>query len=276
MHIFQRTAISALSLCLIACAAGCGDNASSTTASSGASPSVTGEWLFSSGATGSTSEGTAPSVAAGLVDTSGAVTGTGTVYGCTTTPQQTTLQGTVGSKGTFALTTGKLTGGAVLTLSGQLSADGKTVSSMALSTAGAGCKAAAGRSVTGQVYTPAQGDYAGTFTGQDGVAVPVTGTLSQSTVPGPGGSYTLSGSVSFPSSPCLDTATINSALSTVTGGALSATYETTVNGQTVTVTATGTADAAAKNVTITSWLSAGGECDGYGGTGSLTESSSAQ
>jgi hypothetical protein len=276
MYIFQRTALSVLSLCLIAGAAGCGDNNSSTPSVSGATPSVTGEWLFSSDASGSTAAATAPSVAAGLVDTSGTVTGTGTVYGCSTTPQQTTLQGSVGSKGKLALTTGKLTGGAVLTLSGQLSADGKTVSSMALSSAGAGCSAAAGQSITGQVYTPAQGDYAGTFIAQDGTKVTVTGTLSQSAIAGPGGSYTLSGSVSFPSSPCLDTATINSALSTVTGGALSATYETTVQGQNVTITATGTADAAAQNVTITNWVIAGGECDGYSGTGSLTESSTAQ
>jgi hypothetical protein len=252
MYIFQRIALSAFSACLLVGAAGCGSNNSSTSASTGSSPDVSGEWLFSAGA----SAPATPSVAAGLVETAGSVTGTGTVYGCSATPQQTNLQGTVGSKGKLTLNTAALSGGAVLTLSGQLSADGKTVSDM--------------------VYAPAQGDYTGTFTGQDGVAVPVTGTLSQNTVPGPGGSYTLSGSVSFPASPCLNTATIDSALSTVTGGALSATYETTVSGQTVTVTATGTADAEAKNVKISSWVISGGECDGYGGTGTLAETPAAQ
>ena len=273
MHCFQRTAMSVFSVCLLLGAAGCGTSNSSNSSSTGSSPDVSGEWLFSSGGSASST----PSIAAGLVDTSGSVTGTGTVYGCTATPQQTTLKGSVGSQGTLTLTTAALSGGAVLTLSGRLSADGKTVSHMALTGAGEGCSAAASeQTLTGQVYAPAQGDYTGTFTGEDGVAVPVTGTLSQNTVPGPGGSYTLSGSVSFPASPCLNTATIDSALSTVTGGALSATYETTVNGQTVTVTATGTADAAAKNVTITHWIISGGECDGYGGTGSLTETTAAQ
>jgi hypothetical protein len=273
MYIFQRIALSAFSACLLVGAAGCGSNNSSTSASTGSSPDVSGEWLFSAGA----SAPATPSVAAGLVETAGSVTGTGTVYGCSATPQQTNLQGTVGSKGKLTLNTAALSGGAVLTLSGQLSADGKTVSDMVLASAGQGCSAAvSGQTVSGQVYAPAQGDYTGTFTGQDGVAVPVTGTLSQNTVPGPGGSYTLSGSVSFPASPCLNTATIDSALSTVTGGALSATYETTVSGQTVTVTATGTADAEAKNVKISSWVISGGECDGYGGTGTLAETPAAQ
>ncbi len=275
MVILQRTALSVFSACLLAGVAGCGSNNSSLTAPAGSSPSVSGEWLFSAGAS-ATSTSSAPSVAAGLVDTSGSVTGTGTVYGCSATPQQTTLQGTVGSKNMLTLTTAALSGGAVLTLSGQLSADGKTVSNMALTSAGDGCSAAlSSQALSGQVYTPAQRDYTCTFTGQDGVAVPVTGTLSQNTVAGPGGSYTLSGSVSFPASPCLNTATIDSALSTVTGGALSATYVTTVNGQTVTVTATGTADAQAKNVNISNWIISGGDCDGYGGTGSLTETTTA-
>jgi hypothetical protein len=275
MHIARHTAVSALFLCLIAGLAGCGyDNSPkpAPTPARGSTPDVSGEWLFSAGA----SAASVPSLAAGLTDSAGTLTGTGTVYGCAATPQQTTLQGSVSSKGALTLATAPLDGGAVLALSGQLSTDGKTVSAAALTSTGQGCTAAQGQSVIGQVYTPEKGSYSGVFTGQDNVSVPVTGILSQSAVPGPGGSYTLSGSVSFPSSPCLATATIDSALSTVTGGNLSATYETTVDGQTVTVTATGTADAAAQNVTITHWVIAGGECDGYGGTGSLTESVAGQ
>jgi hypothetical protein len=165
MYIFQRIALSAFSACLLVGAAGCGSNNSSTSASTGSSPDVSGEWLFSAGA----SAPATPSVAAGLVETAGSVTGTGTVYGCSATPQQTNLQGTVGSKGKLTLNTAALSGGAVLTLSGQLSADGKTVSDMVLASAGQGCSAAvSGQTVSGQVYAPAQGDYTGTFTGRRG------------------------------------------------------------------------------------------------------------
>ena len=77
--------------------------------------------------------------------------------------------------------------------------------------------------------------------------------------------------MSFPSSPCLATAAIASASSTVTGGALAATYNATVGGQVVTIAAAGTADAAANTITITHWTIAGGPCDGYSGTGTLSQ-----
>ena len=264
----------AFAFLLVAGLAGCGNQAASTApaaptppATPASYPAVTGDWRFTLG-------GSVLSVAAGLTSQAGTVTGTATVYGCASQPEPTTLTGSVTTKGALKLTSGALAGGAVLTIAGQLSADGKSAQDATLTWSGSGCAiaaTAAAQALTGQVYAPATGNYTGTFTGSDGEATPVTATLSQSASAGPGGSYTLSGSVSFPAAPCLGTATINSATSSVTGGALSATYGATVSGVPVTITATGTADATATNITITKWVISGGECDTYSGTGALSD-----
>jgi hypothetical protein len=243
-------------------ATGCGGSPLSPTNDGYAS--ITGDWRFSNSAANT-------SVSAGLVDDAGSVTGTATVTGCSSISEQMDLTGSVSSKGVLTLKTVQLAGGAVLTLRGQLSADGQTASNITLISSGRTCSLPASQTLTGQVYSPATGSYTGTFTGSDGEATPVTAMLSQNVSPGPGGSYTLSGSVAFPSSPCLATASIDSALSTVTGGVLSATYATTVAGQSVTITAAGTSDPSATNVTITNWIIAGGPCDGYSGTGNLVD-----
>ena len=265
---------NALAFLLSAGLSGCANQVASTTpatpvtpATPATYPSVTGDWKFSG-------PGSSLSVAAGLSSEAGTVTGVGTVYGCASQPETTSLNGSVTTQGALKLTSAALEGNSVLAIVGQLSSDGKTVQKVTLTSSGSGCAIAetpSAQPLTGQVYAPASGNYAGTFTGSDGSATPVTGTLSQSASPGPGGAYTLSGSVSFPASPCLDTATINSATSTVTGGALSATYDATVNGAPVTITATGMADATATNITISNWTIAGGECDGYSGTGMLAD-----
>lgn len=244
--------------------AGCGSHNSNLPASVGSFPAVAGAWLFSGA-------NAAPILAAGLLESNGVLTGTGTVYGCSTTAEQVVLSGSVSTGGQLQLSSGPLAGGASLSVHGQLSADGKSLSGAALAVVGSGCNLTQAQSVTAQVYAPAQGNYSGTFVGSDGASTPVTAVLTQSSNPGPGGSYTLGGSVSFPNSPCLGTATIQSAQSTVTGGALSATYAATVNGQTVTISATGTADANAVHVNITNWTISGGLCDGYSGTGSLVD-----
>lgn len=249
---------------------GCGTNLQPAQSNSSSTPyaSVSGDWRFGNSTTGF-------AIAAGLVDTTSAVTGTATLYGCGSTPLQTTIGGNVDSSGLLSLETAALPGGGTVSLQGQVSADGKTMASASVSSNSAACSVPAAQVLTGQVYAPATGNYTGTFTGSDGDATPVTATLSQSATAGSGGGYTLSGSVSFASSPCLDnTATINSATSTVTGGALSATYTSTLDGQTVTITATGTATPDASSITISNWTIAGGLCDGYSGTGSLTETSS--
>ena len=243
---------------------GCGSRSETLSAPAHTSPDIAGAWLFSEA-------GDEPVLAAGLSEKTGVVTGTGTVYVCSSTPEQTTLNGTVSSGGELTLETAALAKGQVMTFHGQLSTDGKSSSNVTAVASGTGCNLPAAQTLKAQVYAPAQGNYTGTFVGADGAATPVTATLSQSSNAGPGGGYTLSGSVSFPNSPCLETATINSAQSTVTGGTLSATYVASVAGQTVTVTATGTADANAANIAITNWTIAGGSCDGYSGTGKLME-----
>jgi len=243
--------------------AGCGTSSRSLPALTQSSSDITGAWLFA----GAEAK---PILAAGLSEKNGAITGVGTVYGCSGSAEQTMLHGTVSFGGELTLGTGALAGGASLTFRGQLSASGKSAGNVTLAVSGTSCSLSADQTLTAQAYAPAQGSYTGTFTGADGASTPVTAILSQSSNAGPGGSYALSGSVSFPRSPCLNTAMINSAQSTVTGGALSAMYVATVAGQTVTITAIGTADANAVNIAITKWTIAGGSCDGYSGIGSLT------
>ncbi len=254
----------ALSTTIVLALAGCGSQVSPLAAATAVTANVTGAWRFAD-------SGTPVSIAAGLLDTSNTVAGTATVYGCGGAPEQTTLSGSVGKGGALTLTTARLAGGAVLTLKGRLGTDGKSTTSASLLSSGNGCVVPEGTGLKGEVYAPASGSYTGTFVGSDGDSSPVTATLSQSSAPGGGGAYTLSGSVSFPSSPCLATATIDSASSTVTGGSLSATYNASVNGAAVTITATGTADSSAAHITITNWAIAGGPCDGYSGTGSISD-----
>ena len=245
-------------------AAGCGTRSASFPAPAISTPDVTGGWLF-------TGSAATPFLAAALTEKAGVVQGTGTVYACSTTAEQTALAGTVSSAGEVMLQTGVLAEGPLLTFRGMLAQDGKSLGGLTVAASGAGCRLPASQKITAQVYAPAHGAYAGSFVGADGESTPVTATLSQSSTPGPGGSYALSGSVSFPNSPCLDTAAISSAASTVTGGALSAVYTATVAGQQVTISATGTADAAAANLAVSRWAITGGPCDGYSGTGSLAQ-----
>ena len=252
----------ALSVLLLA-ATGCGAHIAGSSAASGNPAEIAGEWLF-------TGASDVPVLAAGLTEKAGSVAGTATVYGCGTAAEQTVLHGAVNPKGELILQTGMLAEGSFLRLAGRLSPDGKSLVGPTLAVSGEGCRLPAAQKVTAEVYAPAQGSYTGVFRSSDGIVTPVAAVLSQSAVPGPGGSYALAGSVAFPSSPCLATAAINSAESMVTGGALSATYSTTVSGQHVTITATGTADPSASNIVITGWTIRGGSCDGYSGTGQLT------
>ncbi len=257
-------AFAVVSLTSLAVLAGCGSQLSSL-APAGSSPiNATGAWRFFD-------KSTPFSLAAGLVDIAGRITGTGTVYGCGAQPEQTTLSGSVDYKGDLTLKTVQLPEGAILTLQGQLSGDGKSAGNTTVVASGSGCTAPESRGVVAQVYSPASGSYTGNFVGADGDTTPVSATLSQSSNPGSGGGYTLSGAVSFPSSPCLSTAAIADASSTVTGGALAATYNASAGGQPVTITAAGTADATANTITITHWTIAGGPCDGYSGTGMLSQ-----
>ncbi len=244
--------------------AGCGTSSKSFPALAQSSSDITGSWLFAGA-------GAKTVLAAGLSEKTGAITGVGTVYGCSGTSEQTTLHGTVSSGGELTLETGALVGGASLAFHGQLNTDGKSFSKVTLDVSGTGCSLSAVQALTAQAYAPAQGNYTGHFIGADGASIPVMATLSQSSNAGPGGGYALSGSVSFPTSTCLNTAMIDSAQSLVSGGALSATYVATVAGQTVTITAVGTVDANAVNIGITKWTIAGGSCDGYSGTGSLID-----
>ncbi len=200
LHVAFLLALTPTSLFGIA---GCGSYSVNLPAAAQSLRAVTSELLF-------TTAGAKPSLAAELLEKAGVVTGTGTVYACSSTPEKTSLSGTVSSGGKLTLETGALIKGLILTLQGQLNRDSKNSSNMTLSVSGAGCHLPAVTRINAQVYAPAQGSYNGNFVSSDGASTPVTATLSQNNNAGPGGSYALSGSVSFPNSSCLHIATINS------------------------------------------------------------------
>ena len=242
---------------------GCGVHNTLVPAAFSQPPVLTGAWLF-------TGVGSQAVMAAGLSTNAGGLNGLATAYGCNSTPEQTFVSGTITSTGEVSLDTAKLSDGASLHIKGRLNADRQSIDGT-LNAIGDTCSSETTLGgIKGHVYAPAQGSYTGVFTGSDGASTPVVAVLSQSAVPELGGSYRLNGSVAFSNSFCLDTAAINSTESTVTGGALLATYTATVSGQQVTVTATGTADPGAVNIAITGWTIRGGPCDGYSGTGVLT------
>ena len=257
---FCSTAITFLAV--LALLDGCGTHSTLAPSASQQNPGLTGAWLF-------TDSGAHAVLAAALSTHAGVIAGAATAYGCSDTPQQTTVSGTVTSSGGVVFNTGRLSGGEVLELRGKLGADRKSVEGR-LTAVGAKCSPVlADGGIAGHVYAPAHGSYTGIFTGSDGASTPVTAVLSQAVVAGPGGSYTLNGSVAFPGSLCLSAATVDAAQSTVTGGALSAAYTAVVDGRKITIEASGTTDPSAAHIAITRWAIMGGSCDGYSGTGVL-------
>jgi hypothetical protein len=177
------------------------------------------------------------------------------------------IRGSVDAQGQLHLSSEPVNG-AIWSLTGQLSADGKMLTSGTASLSGGACPTLTA-SAAGTFYTPISGTYSGSFTDTRGVTVPVSTTLTQTSAPDPNGQYHLAGNATFPSNSCFTSPAVTDSL--VTGNALSAAYSQQQGSVTSTVTAAGTFNSDATTLTISGYSILGGDCDGDAGTGLLTK-----
>lgn len=158
--------------------------------------------------------------------------------------------------------------GTTLTLYGAVTPDGKSIGAAKWTFSGGNCGSIGTEDVTATQYSTIGGNYTGTFADASGTQLPVSAFLQQTTQPDSNGQFSLSGTATFPANTCfVQQPSITSSL--VTGSSLSMTYSDP--GSSAVLTASGTFNAAATQLTISSWTIAGGACDGDSGTGSLTE-----
>ncbi len=231
---------------------------------------ATGNWQFTTGAA------TPLSTLAGSLSVSGA-TVTGVLHPvaatCAASADLLQVAGTIDASGLLTMTSTDLAGGR-LSISGTLAADRHSLTNPSITITGGACATPADRpgslvahaasAASAQQYQPLTGNYTGSFVDSSGTALAVSATLSQPTTPDANGVYHLTGTATFPNTPCLTTPVITD--STVTGDTIQATYTDSQTGGTV--VATGTFSSDAQTLTISSWTLSG--CDIDTGTGTLT------
>lgn len=176
------------------------------------------------------------------------------------------LSGSVGLDNKMMLVSSPF-GGTVLTLQGQVSGDGKGIAAATWTFAGGSCAPLGTAAVTATNYLAISGTYTGTFVDASNDSLPVSALLEQTSQPDANGQFSLSGTATFPQNSCFtNQPTVTT--STVTGSSLSMTYFDPLSS--TTLTAVGTFNAQASQLTITNWSISGGQCNGDSGTGSLS------
>jgi hypothetical protein len=177
------------------------------------------------------------------------------------------LTGSVGGNNQMMLVSSPFNG-TTLTLQGQVTPNGTGIAAAKWSFAGGNCGALGTANVTATNYAEIDGTYTGTFVDASGNDLAVSALLEQTTQPDLNGQFSLSGTTTFPSNSCfVDQPSVTTSL--VTGNSLTMTY--TDPGSSAVLTASGTFNSAATQLTITSWSITGGACGGNSGTGSLIE-----
>ncbi|HEX3987245.1 MAG TPA: hypothetical protein VHX13_11625 [Acidobacteriaceae bacterium] len=185
---------------------------------------------------------------------------------CVTPQTDILLTGSVDANNNVTLVSSAF-GGTTLTIQGQLAANGKGMAAAQWAFAGGNCASLGKANVTATNYSTIGGTYLGTFTDRDANPIGVSAFLQQTTQPDENGQFSVSGTATFPSSPCFtQQPTVTSSL--VTGSSLSMTY--TDPGSGAVLTATGSFNSAATQLTIASWSIVGGSCNGDSGTGTMT------
>jgi len=185
---------------------------------------------------------------------------------CISSTTEITFFGSIDSNDQLALTS-KPFNGSTLLLNGQLAADGKSLSNANWSFSGGNCAALGSAKVVATAYAEINGTYSGNFVDKDNNKLAVSATLTQTSEPDANGQFHLSGSATFPGNPCFTQPVVTDSL--VTGSSLSTTYTDSVSG--ATITAVGTFNSAATQLTVTNWQVSNGLCNGDSGTGLLVE-----
>jgi hypothetical protein len=175
------------------------------------------------------------------------------------------LTGSVGLDNKMMLVSSPFSG-TTLTLQGEVSPDGKGIAAASWTFAGGNCASLGQASVTATDYSPINGTYTGTFVDGSANSLPVSALLEQTSQPDLNGQFSLSGTATFPQNNCFKNQP-SVTTSTVTGSSLAMTY--TDAGSSTTLTAVGTFNAQATQLTITNWSISGGPCNGDAGTGLL-------
>ena len=261
----NRVTIAVSSLVLMLAAAGCADEG--VIYDTPQNP-ISGNWQVS------TSSGTVPlpRISGSLTDGAvnlGSTSITGIFHadattGCATATDAIALSGTT-TNGVTTLT-GPVAGG-TLTISGTLSADGRSLSNATVNVSGGTCAFVSAAQATVQNYSSVTGTYAGSFSDASGPVINVTAVLAQSPEGDTNGNFTLNGTGSFGTNPCF-TSPVTLVNSAVTGGNFVLTYTDNTLGNSV--TATGTFSVDGTTLTVTNW-SLTGPCGADSGTGTLTK-----
>ena len=260
--ILKATRFSAASLLFAALMAGCG---SGTLKSIQPEVSLTGNWSFTASASGN---GSPPLILnAGFTQgSSGAVSAVAHLNGaaCLNSASAIALSGSVSPSNQIALISQPFQG-TTLMLNGTLAPNGKTISNASWSFSGGSCAALGNGGIIAEDYSQINGTYTGIFVDSGNNQLAVSATLTQTIQPDNNGQFQLSGSATFPNNPCFTKPIVTNSL--VTGSSLSTTY---TQGS-ASITAVGTFNSDATQLTITNWQVSGGLCDGDSGTGSLTQ-----
>lgn len=264
---FRRRIVALSSLVLMLSLAGCADDG--VIYDTPQNP-VSGNWQVS--ASGSVP---LPRISGSLTDSTtnlGSSPLTGIFHadattGCAKITDLITMSGTTDSKDVTTLT-GQVAGG-TLTITGTLSADGRSLSNATANVSGGQCAFVTAAQATVQNYNSVSGTYTGTFSDASAPVMNVTATLTQSPTGDTNGDFTLSGTGSFGTNPCF-ISPVNVVNSAVTGGNFILTYTDNTKGNSV--TATGTFSPDGTTLTVTNW-SLTGPCGADQGTGTLTKQS---
>jgi hypothetical protein len=161
--------------------------------------------------------------------------------------------GATNDKGVVFITNDNILGG-ILSITGNLAPDGKSITNASYTISGGNCSFDAAAPAQANLYQPISGTYKGDFYDAYGDDVgTLTAPLTQSPPDSTNGNYTLSssGATFGPSNPCFASLTLAGA--SVTGGSFSFNFNDTAStGNTVAVAGTFSTDGT--TLTITSWV----------------------
>jgi hypothetical protein len=253
-------------LLLTASAIGCN---LSTTATPSTPIPISGNWQFSSS---NPAAYLLPSISGTLTGTSANMTGilhSDSANSCIAPTQTFTVKGVTGDHNQILMTNDNLLGG-ILSITGTLAPDGKSISNASYTIVGGTCEFdSAANADTSTSFEPISGNYAGTFYDTYGYPViSITATLTQTPASDTSGNYQLSGTGTIPNNPCFaGNPTISN--SQVTGGNFMFTY-TDSGGSGNSVAVTGTFSPDGTTLTVTNWA-LNGPCGQDQGTGTLTK-----
>ena len=242
---------------------GCGSALIPTVAAS--KTTVTGNWQLSSTIADAAK---LPMLSGELTGGGSAITGifhSSAASTCISPKTAIELTGSADARNQVTLKGAQLAGG-ILTVSGILAPDGKSLSNATYNVSGGTCAFAHAVPVNAQAYSSITGNYSGTFSDPDGQVLSITAALTQTPSSDTDGNFTLSGSGNLGANPCFNSP-VSVTDSQVTGGSFSLTYADSTTGNSV--QANGTFSPDGTTLTVTQWTLAG-SCGPDTGTGLLT------